>query len=138
MKSAQHWKTELASNYTGSFDDHVLRTIEAIQTDALASVRPTDREALEKMERRHGRHDADEVEHYETCECCQNFHRMEQEADALRKVLSEFVQHYEHCVGKICGERRVNPFYLDFSLIDSSATKAKEVLKSTASPEGKE
>lgn len=27
----------------------------------------------------------DEVEHYESCECCGNFHRMEQERDALKK-----------------------------------------------------
>lgn len=45
-------------------------------------------EALDKMEAKHGPHDADEPTHYEACKCCQTFHRMEQEADKLKKELS--------------------------------------------------
>ena len=35
MKPATYWKNEFASDYEGTFDDHVLKTIELIQQDAI-------------------------------------------------------------------------------------------------------
>lgn len=55
--------------------------------------------ALQKMESKHGACDADEVEHYESCECCQNFHRMEQRHDKIKKAAQEMAKSSKDLIG---------------------------------------
>lgn len=60
--------------------------------------------SLQKMETKHGPHDADEVEHYESCECCQQFHRMEQAHDKLKKSADELARASGVIVGGLADE----------------------------------
>lgn len=57
----------------------------------------------------------------------------ENRRDALREValaLADFVDSYDRCIDKLYNpESKIFGLYLDFSLIDGSARRAKDALK---------